>query len=114
MIIKNMKEKLGSTENEQKLYDALVKRGVAVTLGYNDGHKTVDMAVLKARLYIEVDDIGHFTNPDQIERDFKRHHFSDGDDFDTFYVTNQIVAKYADKVADALIKVIEKRIERYK
>jgi very-short-patch-repair endonuclease len=109
-----MKQKQKATAHEQKLYDALVGRGISAELGYNDGHKTVDIAVLRARLYIEVDDLGHFTNPKRIESDFKRHHFSDGDDFDTFYVTNQIIDKYVDRVADALVEVVKKRIERLK
>lgn len=98
------------TKNEQLLYDALIKRGVPAKLAHDDGHKTVDIAVLPARLYIEVDDIRHFENPDQIMRDFKRHHFSDGDDFDTFYVTNQIVENRVDKVADALAEVVKRRM----
>lgn len=104
-----MNQKKEPTQHEQLLYDALIKRGIMAILGYNDGHKTVDIAVLLARMFIEVDDIGHFTNPDQIIRDFKRHHFSDGDDFDTFYVTNQIIEHYVDKVADALVEVVKKR-----
>jgi very-short-patch-repair endonuclease len=109
-----MKQKQKATVHEQRLYDALVGRGISTELGYNDGHKTVDMAVLPARLYIEVDDLGHFTNPDQIERDFKRHHFSDGDDFDTFYVTNQIIDKFVDRVADAMAEVVKRRMEKLK
>lgn len=98
------------TKCEKKLFDALVKRGVSVTPLYSDGHKTVDMAVLPAHLYIEVDDIGHFINPDQIERDLNRNHFSDGDDFRTFYVTNQIIdSKYLDQVADAIAAVAKRR-----
>lgn len=98
------------TEQEKKLFDALVERGVEATLGYNDGHKTVDIAVLPAKLYIEVDGLGHFTNPDQIMSDFKRNHFSDGDDFSTFYVTNQIIDKFLSDVADALAEVVKRRM----
>jgi very-short-patch-repair endonuclease len=105
-----MNKKKEPTRCEQLLYDALIKRGITATLAYNDGHKTVDIAVLPARMFIEVDDLGHFTNPDQIVRDFERHHFSDGDDFDTFYVTNQIIDHYVDKVADALVEVVKRRI----
>jgi len=97
------------TPHEQMLYDALIKRGVDAKLGHNDGHKTVDIAILPAKVFIEVDDLGHFTNPEQIMRDFDRNHFSDGDDFRTFYVTNQIIDHFVDKVADALVQVIKKR-----
>ena len=104
-----MNHKEQATSHEQSLYDALIKRGVKAELSYNDGHKTVDIALLSARIYIEVDDLRHFTNPDQIIRDFKRSHFSDGDDYDTFYVTNQIIDHYVDDVADALVEVVKKR-----
>ena len=78
---------------------------------YSDGHKTVDIAILNPRIYIEVDGIQHFTNPEQIMRDFKRYHFSDGDDFSTFYVTNQIIDRYLDEVVNALVKVVEMKSE---
>ena len=88
------------------LYEALKTRNIDAILEYNDGHKTVDIAVLDAKLFIEVDGLQHFTNPEQIMRDFKRSHYSDGDDFRTFYVTNQIIERYLDQVADALAKVV--------
>jgi len=89
------------------LYEALCKRGVDAILEHSDGHKTVDIAILSAHMYIEVDGIQHFTDPEQIMRDFKRNHFSDGDDFRTFYVTNQIVETHLDDVADAIVRVVE-------
>lgn len=102
--------KTQTTLHEQKLFDALKKCGVEAVILYNDGHKTVDMAVLPAKMYIEVDDLGHFTNPDQIIRDFKRNHFSDGDDFVTFYVTNQLVDFCVDDIAKALAEVVKRRV----
>lgn len=100
------------TEHERKLHDALLRQGVSAKMPYSDGHKTVDMAILPARIYIEVDDLGHFTNPDQIIRDFKRAHFSDGDDYSTFYVTNQIIDFCVDEVAKALAEVVKRRIAK--
>lgn len=88
------------------LYEALRARNIDAILEHNDGHKTVDIAVLDAKLFIEVDGLQHFTNPEQILRDFKRSHYSDGDDFRTFYVTNQIIEKYLNEVADAISKVV--------
>jgi very-short-patch-repair endonuclease len=97
------------TEHERLLFNALVGRGIDAELGYWDGHKTVDIAILSVQLFIEVDNLRHFTDPDQIMRDLKRSHFSDGDDFNTFYVTNQILDKYLDGVADALVEVVKRR-----
>ena len=95
------------TQQARLLYEALCKKGVNAVLEYSDGHKTVDIAILPAHLYIEVDGLRHFTNPEQIIRDFKRNHYSDGDDFSTFYVTNQIIDKYLNQVVDALVRVVE-------
>lgn len=92
-----------------RLYKALLEKGVNAKFEYSDGHKTVDIAVLNAHLYIEVDGLQHFTNPEQIMRDFKRNHYSDGDDFSTFYVTNQIIDGYLNKVVDAIVEVIKQR-----
>lgn len=100
-------DKKPATKHAFKLYEALCKKGIKAELEYFDGFKHVDIAILNSHLYIEVDGLKHFTDPDQIIRDFKRSHFSDGDDFSTFYVTNQILDKYLDEVVDALVKVIE-------
>lgn len=95
------------TKYEQMLFDALIQEGVPALLGYYDGHKTVDIAVPEAKLYIEVDGIQHFTNPKQILSDLKRNHFSDGDDFRTFYTTNQLVELHCHKIAHALAEVCQ-------
>lgn len=97
-----------ASNQAKSLYEALCRRGIDARLEHSDGHKTVDIAILEAHLYIEVDGIQHFTNPEQIMRDFKRSHFSDGDDFRTFYVTNQIIETHLDEVADAIVEVVEK------
>jgi len=104
-----LKRKKLPTNHAIMLYEALCNRGVSAKLEHWDGHKHVDIAILDARIYIEIDGINHFISPNQIDRDFKRNHYSDGDDFDTFHVSNQVLKKYLYKVADALVKVIETR-----
>jgi very-short-patch-repair endonuclease len=98
-----------ATEHALKLFDALKSSGIDAKIQYWDGHKTVDIAILRAKLFIEVDGIQHFTDPEQIMRDFKRSHYSDGDDFSTFYVTNQLIDRHLNEVVNALVKVIEIR-----
>jgi len=98
------------TRQENDLYKALIDKGVKAEQGYWDGHKHVDIAILDAHIYIEVDGNQHFTDPIQIERDFKRYHYSDGDDFNTFYVPNNVIEEHLDEVANALYKVVEGRI----
>jgi very-short-patch-repair endonuclease len=106
----NTENKFASKQSRM-LYDALQEKGIKAELEYSDGHKTVDIAILKAHLYIEVDGIQHFTNPEQIMRDFKRYHYSDGDDFSTFYVTNQIIDNHLDEVVNALVDVVKSRVK---
>jgi very-short-patch-repair endonuclease len=106
-----MSEAKYASKQATALYEALCKRGIVARLEYSDGHKTVDIAILQPRIYIEVDGIQHFTNPEQIIRDFKRYHFSDGDDFNTFYVTNQIIDNHLDEVVNALVKVVEIKLK---
>lgn len=95
-----------ASKQARMLYDALCEKGIDAELEYWDGHKTVDIAILNPRIYIEVDGIQHFTNAEQILRDFRRYHFSDGDDFNTFYVTNQIIDHHLVDVVTALVKVV--------
>ena len=99
-----------SSPQAKKLFDALRARGVGAKLEYSDGHKHVDLAILEAKLYIEVDGIQHFTKPEQIIADFQRVHYSDRDGFVTFFVTNQIIEKYLDEVANALVVVVKERV----
>ncbi len=98
-----------ATQHTTRLWQALKDRGVDATLEYFDGHKTIDIAILPARIFIEVDGLHHFTKAEQIMRDFKRSHYSDGDDFNTFYVTNQIIDLFLDDVANALVEVVALR-----
>lgn len=97
------------TPQTRELYEALVTRGVFARLEYTDGHKHVDIAILNARMFIEVDGLQHFTDPIQITRDFKRDHFSDGDDFATLRIPNIVLEHHLQEVVDAVVRVVEQR-----
>ncbi len=101
-----------STPQAKAFHDALLSKGVQAELEYWDGHKTVDIAILPAKIYIEVDGLQHFVDPKIIMSDFRRSHYSDGDDFDTFYVTNQILDKYLEGVVDALVEVVNIKTQK--
>jgi very-short-patch-repair endonuclease len=102
------------TEQEKELYDALLKRGIDAILGYNDGHKTVDIAILSAKIYIEVDGNQHFTDPKQIISDFYRLHYADIEDFNTFHVPNLVILYHGEEVADAIAQVVVLRLKDQK
>jgi len=98
------------TDQARELYELLKQRGINAESEYSDGHKHVDIAIRDAHIFIEVDGLQHFTDPEQIESDFKRTHFSEGDDFDTIHVPNLIIEKHLQEVADAIVEVVKKRL----
>lgn len=101
------------TKSVKPLADALHKRGIECKLEHSDGHKHVDIAILKSRIFIEVDGSQHVDNAEQIMRDFKRDHFSDGDDFSTLHVSNLLLNNQdeLEKIANAIADVARRREE---
>lgn len=97
------------TKQTKQLYSALTKQGIRATLEYSDGHKHVDIAILQAKIFIEVDGLHHYTDPKQIESDFSRDHYSDGDDFCTFRIPNIVIEKYLNQVVRAIVALVKKR-----
>jgi very-short-patch-repair endonuclease len=97
----------------ERLFDELIKRGVKAINEYQDGHKTVDIAIPSAKIFIEVDGLQHLTDPKQILSDFKRDHFSDGDDFHTIRIPNKVIEDRLEleKVANAIAEVAHARIK---
>ena len=102
------------TKHVNLLVDALKKGGISnLEVEYWDDHKHVDIAILSARIYIEVDGLMHFNNAEQIKKDFKRNHFSDGDDFDTIHITNQLIDNKLNEIAPAICEVAKERMMKY-
>jgi len=94
------------TKQVNALNQALSKKGIKTKLEYWDGHKHVDIAILSAKIYIEIDGLHHYLDPRQIEADFKRNHFSDGDDFETIHIPNELIDKHLENIAEAISKVV--------
>ncbi len=95
-----------------KLHEALCRKGVNAILEYPDGYKHVDIAIPDVKLYIEVDGLDHFTEPDRIISDFKRQHYSGIDGFSTFFVTNQIIETHLDEVVHGLFEVVRRLMQK--
>lgn len=98
------------TEETKKLNEVLNQNGVNTMLEYSDGHKHVDIAIPAAHIFIEVDGLHHFIDSKQIEADFKRNHYSDGDDFDTIHIPNIIIEHHCNEVAKAISTLVAKRL----
>jgi very-short-patch-repair endonuclease len=97
------------TKQTLALVKALESKGIKLEVEYWDGHKHVDIYIPKAKLYIEINGLAHYTDPRQIIADLKRNHFSDGDDFFTMPITNQLIDKHLESIADAIVKVVAER-----
>lgn len=93
------------TDHEDKLVDALRKRGVDLEVHHWDGHKHVDIYIPKDNLYIEVDGIQHIIKPERIISDLNRDYFSFKDGFFTKHVSNEAIDTHLDQIADAIAHV---------
>ena len=94
----------GSTEVERMLYAALVYKGIPAELQYSDGFKTVDIAIVPARLHIEVDGDQH-GRADQALIDLLRTMFSLGDDVVTLRIPNSLVLEKLEETVSILTRV---------
>lgn len=98
--------KLESTKETLALAEALRARGVEVELEHWDGHKHIDIFIPKAKLYIEIDGLQHYTNPRQIKADLLRDHYSDDDTYSTKRFSNEVVQNHLEEIADAVANFI--------
>ncbi len=97
------------TEHEKKLFDALVEEGIYCELGFCDGKKCVDLTIPRLRLYIEIDGMQHYTDPEQILTDIKRDQYSEKDGFDTLRIPNTAIDKDLSKIVKAIRQISARR-----
>jgi very-short-patch-repair endonuclease/8-oxo-dGTP pyrophosphatase MutT (NUDIX family) len=100
---------VGQTKFSRLLWAALAKRGIDSITEYPDGHKTIDIAILPAHLYIEVDGVQHLNNPEQIITDFKRDYYSSEGGFYTLHIHNDDIKNHLNSIADAIEDVVKNK-----
>jgi len=93
------------TKQEKKLFNALRRRGVYCELEYNDGKKTVDIAINDSKIDVEVDGLYHYLRPKQIVSDIKRSRWSTKNGYSTIHIFNSIIDEHLEELADAICKV---------
>ena len=106
--------KRAPTKHARMLYNELLKNRINAFLEYNDGHKEVDIGIPDAHIYIEVDGPNHLNDPDQIERDFKRDHYSEIGGFRTIRISNASIENDLKRISKAIIEVIRREKEKIK
>ena len=90
------------TKPQRDLFFALRKRGIPCEFEAYDGYKHVDIAIHDIKLYIEVDGEYHTVDSDQFFVDLKRDKFSNEEGYQTRRLTNDIISKHVDEIADNL------------
>src|SRR4051812_8870027 len=79
------------TKEAADLKEALESKGVRVLVELHDGHKTIDLAIPKAKINVEVDGLQHLTDPEQIVSDLSRGYYSHKNGYDTIHIPNEMV-----------------------
>jgi len=91
------------TPQAVSLYNALRERKIYCVKERWDGHKHVDISIPWAMIDVEIDGNHHYTDPEQIKRDFRRSWYSvQNKDYDTFHIPNIIIEHKLEQVADAI------------
>jgi len=104
------------TAEADTLRRALEDRGVKVYVELHDGFKTVDLAIPRAKINVEVDGIQHLTDPKQIVADLGRGFYSHKNGYDTMHIQNEMIRAHLNEIADALAeasKIREHKIHVY-
>lgn len=91
-----------TTFETMQLYFALRERNVPAELEKDDGFKTIDIAVVEARVNIEVDGGHHNYNSKQALSDLKRTYYSFKKGYLTLRIPNSLVKDCLDETADLI------------
>jgi very-short-patch-repair endonuclease len=97
------------TPQARKLSAALARRGIKNSLEEYDGYKHVDISIQWANLNIEIDGKHHLLDARQLYSDLERDSFSHDDEKSTIRISNDMVDKNLDKLADSIAKVARKK-----
>ena len=95
------------TVHENLLATELVNLGIKVQQQHWDGHKHVDIYIPEARIYIEVDGVPHYTDPDQLVADFQRDYYSFKQGFFTKHITNEAIGTHLGQIVTAIALVVK-------
>jgi very-short-patch-repair endonuclease len=97
-----------------RLSNELKRLEIKHELEYSDGHKHVDIAVLWAKLYIEIEGRQHGFNPKQMLSDEKRDTSSQKEGFYTKRIPNEWIDRNAQKLAENIARLARTRYREIK
>ena len=94
------------TPEARALYHALVKLGIPAELEKYDGYKTIDIAITRAKVNIEVDGPQHKNNANQALADLKRTIYSFQKDYVTLRIPYCLINEHLEEAAPLIAKFI--------
>lgn len=115
-MLKIIHKRNNPTVEASALKKALEERDVRVYVELHDGFKTIDLALPKSKINIEVDGIQHLTDPKQIIADLGRGYYSHKNGYDTMHIQNEMIRTHLEPIANALAeasKARERKIHVY-
>jgi len=103
-----------TTEETLRLYFALKERGVPAEIEKFDGYKHIDIAILEAKINIEVDGRHHNYNTNQARADLKRTYHSFLKGYTTFRIPNSLVYNedVLNETADYIVGILNESLKK--
>lgn len=95
-----------STPEALSLYLELRKRDVPAELEKWDGYKHIDIAIVEAKINIEIDGMHHSFDPQQAKSDLMRTYYSFMKGYYTLRIPNQLVRSHLDETADMITDIL--------
>ena len=95
----NLQTKAAATAEARQLYFALKRLGVAAEFEKFDGEKTIDIAIISAKVNIEVDGTHHNYNPLQAMADLQRTVLSFKKGYLTLRIPNSLIRTHLEDTA---------------
>jgi len=96
-----------ATDYAIALYFALKDRGMPAELEKYDGHKTIDIAIVEAKVNIEVDGSHHNRDSKQARADLRRTLFSFKKGYFTLRIPNSLIrADLIEDIADDIVEML--------
>lgn len=101
--------KTKATEYAKRLYLELKRRHVPVEIEKFDGHKTIDIAIPRFKINIEVDGSHHNKDSKQALADLQRTKYSLERGYETIRIPNSLIEDFLDRTADSLVVILKNR-----
>lgn len=103
-----------TTPHTLALYFLLRKKNINAQLEKFDGFKTIDIAVVEARLNIEVDGEHHNTQHEQELANLKRNYYSFEKGYYTLWIPNTLLRSHPMETADYVANFVELGLRKRK